>query len=107
MIELTLENFDEEVTDNSLPVLVDWWGESCENCLALMPVVEELAAEYGDSVHFTKFNTSQKKVRRFCIKHKILGLPVISLYKNGEKVAELSQDDCNKEAIEAMIKTHL
>ncbi|MGX6977912.1 thioredoxin TrxA [Vagococcus elongatus] len=107
MIELTLDNFDEEVINNSKPVLVDWWGESCENCIALMPAVEELAEQYDDNIHFTKFNTSQKKVRRFCIKHKILGLPVISIFKNGEKVDEITQDDCTKENIESMIKRNI
>lgn len=103
MIELTLDNFDAEVTNHDGPVLVDWWGESCENCLALMPAIQELAEKYGDKLHFTKFNTSQKKVRRFCIQHKILGLPVISIYKNGEKAEELGKDDCTKENVEALI----
>lgn len=107
MIELTLDNFDEEVINNPKPVLVDWWGESCESCIALMPAVEELAEKYGDSIHFTKFNTSQKKVRRFCIKHRILGLPVVSIFKNGEKVDEVTQDDCTKENIESLIKRNI
>ena len=42
MIELTIDNFGVEVLEQETPVLVDWWGETCENCLALMPDVEEL-----------------------------------------------------------------
>ncbi|WP_407856082.1 thioredoxin TrxA [Enterococcus hailinensis] len=107
MIELTVESFEEEVLGQKAPVLVDWWGESCENCLALMPDVEALYNEYGDKIRFTKFNTSQKKVRRFCIQQKILGLPVISIYHHGEKVAEITKDDCTKEAIETMIQKYI
>ena len=107
MIELTIDNFGVEVLEQETPVLVDWWGETCENCLALMPDVEELYNQYGDKIRFTKFNTSQKKVRRFCIQHKILGLPVISIYKNGEKVDEVAKDDCTKEAIEEMIQKYI
>ncbi|HCM85391.1 MULTISPECIES: thioredoxin TrxA [Enterococcus] len=107
MIELTVDNFAAEVTEQAKPVLVDWWGETCENCLALMPDVEELYAQYGDKILFTKFNTSQKKVRRFCIQHKILGLPVISIYQNGEKVDEVAKDDCTKESIEEMIQKYI
>lgn len=106
MIELTLDNFDEEVRSGGL-VLVDWWGETCENCLAIMPDVVELSEKYGDKVKFTKFNTSQKGVKRFCIKERVLGLPVISLYSGDEKIDELAKDDCNKENIEAMIKKHI
>lgn len=107
MIELTIDNFDAEVTEQTKPVLVDWWGETCENCLALMPDVEALYEQYGEQIRFTKFNTSQKKVRRFCIKHKILGLPVISIYQNGEKVDEVAKEECSKEAIEEMIKKYI
>ena len=106
MIELTTENFDQEVAAKEL-VLVDWWGESCENCLALMPAMEELAEKYGEQLAFTKFNTSQKKVRRFCIQHKILGLPVVSIYKNGEKVAEVAKEECTKENAEALIQKYI
>lgn len=65
MIELTVDNFSTEVLEQESPVLVDWWGETCENCLALMPDVEELYAQYKDSIRFTKFNTSQKKFAVF------------------------------------------
>ena len=107
MIELTLDNFDEEVINSSIPVLVDWWGESCETCIALMPAVGELEEELGEKIKFTKFNTSQKGVRRFCIQHRILGLPVISIYKDGEKIDELAKDDCTKDNIKELINKHL
>lgn len=107
MLELTLENFDEEITNYEQPVLIDWWGETCESCIALMPTVSALAEEYGDRLKFTKFNTSQKGVRRFCIKHKIMGLPVISIYQKGEKIAELGKEDISKETLEELIKQHI
>ncbi|WP_314066347.1 thioredoxin TrxA [uncultured Vagococcus sp.] len=106
MIELTLDNFDEEITNCEQPVLIDWWGETCESCLALMPTITALAETYGDKLKFTKFNTSQKGVRRFCIKHKIMGLPVISIYQQGEKVAELGKEEISKESLEEMIKKY-
>lgn len=107
MLELTLELFETEVIDSKKPVLIDWWGETCENCIALMPMVEEMAEQYGDRLKFTKFNTSQKGVRRFCIKHKIMGLPVISIYQAGEKVAELTKEDITRESLEGLIKQYV
>lgn len=106
MIELNLESFAQEVNSGEL-VLVDWWGETCESCLAIMPAVEQLEKDYEQKIKFTKFNTSQKGVKRFCIQHRILGLPVISIYKGEEKIDELSKDDCTKEKIAEMIEKHL
>lgn len=107
MIELTLDNFDKEVTEADGKVLIDWWGESCTDCIALMPTVEKFADQYGDQLKFTKFNTSQKGVRRFCIKHRIMGLPVISIFENGEKIDELTKDDVNASSVEELIKKHI
>ncbi|WP_244325265.1 thioredoxin TrxA [Dolosigranulum pigrum] len=107
MLELNLDNFDQEVVEADEKVLVDWWGESCTDCIALMPTVEKMAEKYGDDLKFTKFNTSQKGVRRFCIKHRILGLPVISIYENGEKVDELTKEEMDEAAIEAFVKKHI
>ena len=107
MIELAVENWEVEVTNADSLVLVDWWGEACTDCIALLPLVEELEKTYGEKIKFCKFNTSQKGVRRFCIKHKILGLPVISIYKSGEKLAEISKEECTKDGIDALINKYL
>ena len=47
------------------------------------------------------------KARRLAIGQKILGLPVMAIYKDGEKVDELVKDDCTPETIEAMIKKYI
>ena len=59
---------------------------------------------YGDKIKFTALNTS--KARRVAIGQKVLGLPVIAIYKDGEKVEELVKDDATKEAVEEMIKKY-
>ncbi len=105
MLELTKDNFEAEVLTAKGLVLVDFWGESCEPCKALMPDVEALAEAYGDKVKFTKLNTS--KARRLAISQRVLGLPTISLYKDGEKLDLVTGKEINKQAIEEMIKQHL
>ena len=107
MIELTLENFEAEVTNADGPVMVDWWGEACTSCIALFPAVAELEEEFGDKVKFTKFNTSQKGVRRFCIQEKIMGLPVFNIYKGGVEVERLTKEECTKEGIKELLSRHL
>lgn len=64
-----------------------------------------IITKYEDKVKFCKLNTS--KARRLAISQKVLGLPTIILYKDGEKLEEVVKDDATKENIEAMIKnTH-
>ena len=107
MIELTLENWEEEVVNSDKLVLIDWWGEACEYCIAIMPMVEELAQKYEGKITFKKFNTSQKGVKRFCIQNRIMGLPVMNIWKNGEKIDEILKEDCTKEGIIAFVEKHL
>ncbi len=105
MLELTKDNFEAEVLQASGLVLVDFWGDSCEPCKALMPDVEALAQAYGDRIKFAKLNTS--KARRLAISQRVLGLPSILLYKDGQKLDEVTGKEVNKQVIEDMIKKHL
>ncbi|RLK64108.1 thioredoxin [Atopobacter sp. AH10] len=107
MEELTKESFEEKVSQVEGPVLVDWWGDACTACKAFMPTMEEIAVKYDGKMPMYKFNTSQKGCRRFCIKQRILGLPVIGIYKNGEKVDEVVKETLSRENVEAMIEKHL
>lgn len=103
MIELTKENFNKEVVEEiEKPVLVDFWGPKCNPCMALMPHIEKLAEEYGDKIKFCKLDTS--KNRRLAISQKVLGLPTIIIYKNGEKAEELT-GDVTVEKVEELIKS--
>lgn len=105
MLELDRKNFDAEVLEADGPVLVDFWGPACEPCKALMPHVQELADKYGEQMKFTKLDTT--KARRLAISHRILGLPTISIFKDGEKIDELTGDDCTVENVEELIKKHI
>lgn len=101
MLAVNKDNFEVEVLQAEGLVLVDFWGPKCENCLAVMPDVEALAEKYGDKVKFCSLDTTGN--RRLAISQKVLGLPVIAFYRNGEKIDELAKDDVTKENIEAKI----
>lgn len=95
------ETFEPEVLKADGLVLVDFFGDGCVPCQALLPDIEALFEKYGDKIKFVKLNTTQ--ARRLAISQKVLGLPTITLYKDGQKLGELTKDDAVKESIEEMI----
>lgn len=104
MLELTKDNFEEEVLKADGYVLVDYWGPSCEPCKALMPHIHEYEEEYGDKIKFSSLDIT--KARRLAIGQQVMGLPVIAIYKGGEKIDSLVQDAATKEAVLEMIKKY-
>ena len=101
MIELTKESFEDEVLKAEGLVFVDYYGDGCVPCATLRPHVDELAVKYEGSFKFTALNTS--KARRVAIGQKVLGLPVLAIYKNGEKICELVGSDATPENMEKML----
>jgi thioredoxin 1 len=100
VLELSKENFDAEVLESQGLVVVDYWSPKCEPCKELMPHVEELAGRYP-AVKFAKLNILEN--RRLAIGQRVMGLPTIIFYKDGEKAAELTQD-IQIEDVEAKLK---
>ena len=105
MLELDKNTFEAEVLQAPGKILVDFYGDGCVPCAALMPHVHAYAETYGDKIKFCALNTT--KARRLAISQKILGLPVIAIYKDGEKVDECVKDDATPENVEAMIQKYV
>ena len=106
MLELTKENFEEEVLKAEGKVFVDYYGDGCVPCAALMPYVHQYAEDFHDSgIKFCAMNTT--KARRLAIAQQILGLPVMAIYHNGEKIDVLVKEECTPETILEMIKRHI
>lgn len=105
MLELNKDNFESEVLQAEGTVFVDFYGDGCVPCMALMPFVHQMADKYGDKLKFTSLNTT--KARRLAISQKILGLPVMAIYQKGVKVEELVKEDATPENIEKMIMKYL
>ncbi|KAA8662872.1 thioredoxin family protein [Clostridium sp. HV4-5-A1G] len=94
MIELNKKNWDAEITEYvEKPVFVDFWGDKCEICKQLMPGVHGLEKVYVDKIKFASLNISS--ARRLAISQKVLGLPTMIIYKNGEKMDTITADKIN------------
>lgn len=87
IVNLTDDNFADNVEKDNGPILVDFWAEWCMPCRALAPVIEELSAEFQGKVRFAKLNVDE--CREVPSKFGIRGIPTLILFKDGKKVNEL------------------
>ena len=97
MLELTQENFEAEVLQSEMPVVVDIWGPKCGPCLALMPNVEDMAGEYEGKVKFCKLNVSGN--RRLVMSLKVMAVPTFLFYDKGDLKAKITGEEVNIDAI--------
>ncbi len=85
---VTEENFDTEVLESELPVLVDFTATWCGPCKMLAPLVEELAEEWQGKVNIYKMDVDTNP--RTPIKYSVMGVPSLILFKNGEITARIT-----------------
>jgi thioredoxin 1 len=103
-IELTDSNFEQEVIQSDVPVLVDFWAEWCMPCKMLAPTIDELAEDYGGTVKVGKIDTDSN--RDVSMKYGISAIPTLILFKDGEMIKKfvgLQQKNELKQAIDDAI----
>lgn len=77
-----VEGFEQEVVASELPVLVDFWAAWCAPCVALTPVLEQLAEEYAGQIKILKVDADNEA--DLCTKFNVRGLPTMLLFEGGE-----------------------
>lgn len=86
VLEFTTQNWEQEVVNSEVPVLVDFWAPWCGPCRALAPTIDKLAEQFAGKVKVGKLNTDDNS--DIAIKYGISGIPQVLLFKGGDQPKE-------------------
>ena len=103
VLEFTDKNFQSEVLEASVPVLVDFWAEWCQPCRLLLPTITEVADEFTGKAKVGKVDTESN--REISMKYGVSAIPTVMVFKNGELTKKFvgitSKDDLTAALTEA------
>ena len=100
----TDDNFQAEVLDCELPVLVDFWASWCGPCQMMVPVVDALSTELEGKVKVGKLNVDENPTTSQ--KYGIMSIPAFKVFKGGEEVGEII-GAMSKDAMLAKVNSYL
>lgn len=83
-IDFTDQNFEQEVLQSKMPVLVDFWAQWCAPCRIIGPIVDELAKEYEGKAKVGKLNVDENQ--KTASKYGVMSIPSLLIFKKGQIV---------------------
>ena len=104
-MEINEGNFKQEVEEQTLPVLVDFWAPWCGPCLMMAPVLEELEKEWQGKIKVGKVKVDENS--GLASRYGVMSIPTLVLFKNGKALKEwigVQDKDRFKEEVEALVK---
>lgn len=88
LTEITSENFQTEVLDAEVPVLLEFGAVWCGPCKMLEPVLEEMSAEWGDQVKVVKLDVDHHP--DIAMNYQVMSVPTMMFFKNGEMLERMT-----------------
>ena len=87
VIEITDENFEEQVLQADVPVMVDLWAEWCGPCRMVTPIIEQLAEEYAGQITVGQLDVDSNPLTP--ARYGVQGIPTVFLFKGGEEMGRI------------------
>jgi thioredoxin 1 len=103
-VEVTTDNFKEEVLQSEVPVLVDFWAEWCMPCKMIAPILDEMSNEYDGRLKIGKLNVDEQG--EIAAEYNIVSIPTLLLFSGGEVVNQ-QIGAVPRPKIEGMVQDHL
>ena len=104
--DVNKDNFESEVLNSEIPVLVDFWAPWCAPCRMMAPTLDDLAVELAGKIKIVKVNTEEKDNQDLAIKYEIQSIPNMKLFKKGAVAGEfigLRNKETLKGELEALL----
>ncbi|MDI9490766.1 MAG: thioredoxin [Clostridiaceae bacterium] len=86
-LEITVDNFEQEVIESDIPVMVDFWAAWCGPCRMVSPIVDKIGETYEGRAKVCKINVDEQGA--LAERFRVLSIPTIYIFKDGEIVEKL------------------
>ena len=101
-LKLTDANFQSEVIDSDVPVLVDFWAEWCGPCKMIGPVIDQVATDLEGQAKVGKVNVDD--ARELAVKYNVRSIPLLLFFKNGEVKDQIVGASVTKDQLKAKLQ---